>query len=191
MGYAIIAAIVLAAFKVRRPPMQAPSSLQSEILDLIPSLRGFAYSLTRNQSDTDDLVQETLTKALTHIDRFKPGTNLRAWLFTIQRNSFYTAHHKRRREPSMPVEDMPVTIAKAGQEWSLKLKTVHEALQHLPLEQREALILVGGAGFSYIEAAEVCGCAIGTIKSRVSRARAQLLVLLESENEMDFLHEAG
>ncbi|TRO87668.1 sigma-70 family RNA polymerase sigma factor [Glycocaulis profundi] len=169
--------------------MEQPSEIQSEILGLIPSLRAFAYSLARNRCDADDLVQETLAKALANLHRFEPGTNLRAWLFTILRNSFYNAHHKRQREPAMPVEDMPMTRSKPGQEWSLKLKDVHAALGKLPAQQREALMLVGGAGFSYIEAAEVLGCAIGTIKSRVNRARANLLTLLDSESELDFLEE--
>lgn len=169
--------------------MQTQPDMQKQILDLVPSLRAFAYSLARNQTDGDDLVQETLMKAIGSIERFKPGTNLRAWLFTIQRNTFYTNYTKRRREPPMPVEDMDMGSAKAGQDWSLKLKIVHDALEGLPMDQREALMLVGGAGFSYQEAAEICGCAIGTIKSRVSRARAQLLVLLGSETEKDFLEE--
>lgn len=169
--------------------MEEKSGLTSEILDLIPSLRAFAYSLTRNSNDADDLVQETLTKALTNIERFEPGTNLRAWLFTILRNTFYNAHHRRTREPVMAVENMPVTRSKPEQEWCLKLKEVHEALDKLPDQQREALLLVGGAGMSYIEAAEILGCALGTIKSRVNRARMQLLVMLDVENERDYLDE--
>lgn len=169
--------------------MEHASGLKSEILELIPSLRAFAFSLARNSTDADDLVQETLAKALTNIDRFEPGTNLRAWLFTILRNTFYNAHHRRVREPAMPVEDMPASRCKPEQEWCLKLKDVHQAIAKLPVQQREALMLVGGAGFSYIEAAEVLGCAVGTIKSRVNRGRMQLLLLLDCENELEFLEE--
>lgn len=169
--------------------MNDASGLKSEILQLVPSLKAFAFSLARDNEDADDLVQETLAKALANINRFQPGTNLRAWLFTILRNTFYNAYHRKSREPVMDVETMPASRSKPEQEWCLKLRDVHEALGKLPAQQREALILVGGAGFSYIEAAEVLGCAIGTIKSRVNRARAQLLVLLDCENELDFLDE--
>ena len=166
--------------------MKEPHAVRQEILDLIPSLRAFAYSLARNRNDADDLVQETLAKAIGNIHRFTPGTNLRAWLFTIQRNTFYTSCDKRRREPPMPVEEFDLGSQEAGQSWKLRLNLVHEALGELPAEQREALMLVGGAGLSYQETADICGCAIGTIKSRVSRGRAQLLAELDCESESEF-----
>src|SRR3546814_3401904 len=103
--------------------------------------------------------------------------------------SFYTNYHKRAREPLLAVEELPGVYAHASQEWSLKLRAVDEAMNKLPVDQREAIMLVGGAGMSYEEAAEVCDCALGTIKSRVSRARTALLRILESENEHDFLED--
>lgn len=165
------------------------SPLHEQMLALLPSLRAFARSLTRCPVEADDLVQESLTKALASIDQFTPGTNLRAWLFTIQRNTFYTNYHKRIREPVLLVDELPGAHTAASQEWALKLKDVDAALQRLPVDQREAVMLVGGGGISYDEAAEICGCALGTIKSRVSRARATLLRLLDSDTENDLLDE--
>lgn len=161
--------------------------IHDEIIELLPSLRAFARSLTRSPFDADDLVQETLTKAMANIDQYTPGTNLRAWLFTIQRNSFYTSYHKRSREPVLMVDELPWVHSAASQEWTEMVKDVDRALHRLPDEQREAVMLVGGGGLSYEEAAQICGCAIGTIKSRVSRARSGLLRLLESSSEADFL----
>jgi len=130
-------------------------------------------------------------KAISNAEQFSPGTNLRAWLCTIQRNTFYTKRHKSAREPIIMVEELPGVHAKASQEWSLKLKAVDEALRRLPADQREAVMLVGGAGVSYEEAAEICNCAIGTIKSRVSRGRSTLLRLLDSDDENDFFNDSS
>ncbi len=155
--------------------------LKDEIITLLPSLRGFARSLTRNDTEAEDLMQETLVKAIGSIHQFTPGTNLRAWLFTIQRNTFYTAYHRRRREPQMDAEAVDGLTSQPSQEWSLRLHKLDEALHQLPAEQREALMLVAGAGVTYEEAAEICECALGTIKSRVNRARCRLLEMLEDE----------
>ena len=143
---------------------------RDDIVELIPSLRAFAWSLSRNPADADDLVQETLTKAWTHRDKFEAGTNLRAWLFTILRNTWYTAVSKRRRE--VADEDGHHAAALSSQpvqEWAVELTALQGALNQLPPEHREALVMVGAAGLSYEEAAEICGCAIGTMKSRVNR----------------------
>jgi RNA polymerase sigma-70 factor (ECF subfamily) len=159
------------------------SSWRTDVVALIPALRAFAWSLSHNAADADDLVQEALTKAWTHRDRFQPGTNLRAWLFTILRNTYYTSLVRRRREVSDENGKYAASLsAPATQEWSVALKALQASLQQLPTEHREALILVGAAGMTYEEAAEICGCALGTIKSRVNRARAKLLKLL---NEAD------
>ena len=156
------------------------SSWRTDVVALIPALRAFAWSLSHNASDADDLVQEALTKAWTHRDRFEPGTNLRAWLFTILRNTYYTSLVRRRREISDENGKYAAALsAPATQEWSVALKAMQAGLQQLPTEHREALILVGAAGLTYEEAAEICGCALGTIKSRVNRARAKLLKLLD------------
>ena len=164
----------------------ATPDLRTQVLELLPALRAFARSLTRNRTEADDLVQETFLKALSNIDKFDPGTNLRAWLFTILRNTYYTEIRKRRRESdglsSLAQQDSNMG---PGQEWSVTLSSLKEALEMLPSDQREALVLVGAAGLSYEEAAEVCNCALGTIKSRVNRARAKLLSLMGAEATAD------
>lgn len=164
--------------------MTGLNSWRDSVVAMIPALRAFAWSLCHNGADADDLVQDTLIKAWSNRDRFEPGTNLRAWLFTILRNTYYTQLNRRRRE----VRDEDGDYAKLlrsppSQDWSLAMQDLQSALAQLPDEHREALILVGAAGLSYEEAAEICGCAIGTIKSRVNRARIKLQRLLDSEGE--------
>lgn len=159
------------------------ANLRNEIVCMIPALRAFARTLTRNAVDADDLLQESLVKALAHLAQFVPGTNLKAWLFTIERNTFYTQYNKRRRESLSVLEEADGVIAEPGQDWSMRVKVIDEALRQLPAQQRDALMLVGGAGLSYQEAAEVCECAVGTIKSRVNRGRLRLLELLEVDQE--------
>ncbi len=150
-------------------------SWRESVTALVPSLRAFAWSLSRNGADADDLVQETLTKAWTYRDRFEAGTNLRAWLFTILRNSWYSAVAKRRREVSdEDGQHAGRLTAEGNQEWTVELGALKLALDDLPPEHREAIVMVGAAGLSYEEAAEIAGCALGTIKSRVNRARNRL-----------------
>ncbi|WP_300576830.1 sigma-70 family RNA polymerase sigma factor [Phenylobacterium sp.] len=149
------------------------------VVAMIPALRAFGWSLTHNGSDADDLVQDTLIKAWANRDKFEPGTNLRAWLFTILRNTYYSLYRKRGRE----VQDSDGTYADrlathGNQESHLDLADFRKALAKLPEEQREVLIMVGATGLSYEETAEICGVAIGTIKSRVNRARSKLAELL-------------
>ena len=159
---------------------------REDVIGLIPALRAFAWSLSHNSSDADDLVQETLIKAWTHRDSFQLGTNLRAWLFTILRNTYYTAVVRRRREVADEDGRMAATLcAPATQEWSVAVVSLRAALLKLPHEHREALILVGAAGLTYEEAAEICGCALGTIKSRVNRARSRLLRIMEADEATD------
>lgn len=159
---------------------------RDSVVELIPALRAFAWSLSHNSSDADDLVQDTLIKAWTNRDKFEPGTNLRAWLFTILRNTYYTAAVRRRREVRDETGKYAATLSTGPtQDWSLAIRSLQAALAQLPDEHREALILVGAAGLTYEEAAEVCGCALGTIKSRVNRARARLLKLMEAEEAFD------
>ncbi|CAN7161712.1 sigma-70 family RNA polymerase sigma factor [Phenylobacterium sp. LjRoot225] len=168
--------------------MTATSSWRDEVVALIPALRAFAWSLCHNGSDADDLVQDTLIKAWTHRDRFEPGTNLRAWLFTILRNTYYTHVLRRRREVRDEQGEYAGALKTAPtQDWSVAVHSLQAALQQLPDEHREALILVGAAGLSYEEAAEICGCALGTIKSRVNRARARLLKIMDAEDASDVL----
>jgi RNA polymerase sigma-70 factor, ECF subfamily len=145
------------------------------MLAQLPTLRAFAYSLCNSFDRADDLVQETLLKAWQHIDRFEEGTNLRAWLFTILRNTYFSELRKKRRE----VEDADgkktdaLSVAPA-QQGHLDMQDFRMALSTLPADQREALVLVGAVGMSYEEAAGVAQCAVGTIKSRVNRARTKL-----------------
>ncbi|HWE46317.1 MAG TPA: sigma-70 family RNA polymerase sigma factor [Caulobacteraceae bacterium] len=161
---------------------QYKASWRADVVALIPALRAFAWSLSHNAADADDLVQDTLVKAWTHQSKFEPGTNLRAWLFTILRNTYYTAATRRRREAPDPDGVHAATLSCApSQEWSMTMHALHSALQQLPDEHREALVLVGAAGLTYEEAADICGCALGTIKSRVNRARARLVHIMEPE----------
>lgn len=150
------------------------------VMSQIPSLRAFAWSLSRNAADADDLVQETLTKAWTHRERYQAGTNLKAWLFTIMRNTWYSAATKRRREVADDEGRHAAGLtSEANQEWTVELTSLQTALNDLPPEHREAIVMVGAAGLSYEEAAEIAGCALGTIKSRVNRARNRLAQVME------------
>lgn len=159
---------------------------QGDVVALIPALRAFAWSLSRNGSDADDLVQDTLIKAWTHREKFEPGTNLRAWLFTILRNTFYTTALRRKREVPDPDGKHAATLhAAPSQDWAVALRGLQSALQQLPDEHREALILVGAAGLTYEEAADICGVALGTIKSRVNRARHRLLKIMDAVEPSD------
>jgi RNA polymerase sigma-70 factor, ECF subfamily len=162
-------------------------SVREGILATLPSLRAFAISLSGNVDRADDLVQETLLRALANIDSFEPGTNMSAWLFTILRNLFRSEYRKRRRE----VEDTDGRFAEGlksqpEQPSHVEFQEFRTALAKLPSDQREALILVGASGFSYEEAAGICGCAVGTIKSRVNRARSKLSALLYVDGADDF-----
>lgn len=167
---------------------EGESGWREEIVAQIPALRAFAWSLSHNSADADDLVQETLTKAWAHRDKYEPGTNLRAWLFTILRNTFYSSAARRRRE----VADADGKHAAAlttppTQDWTVAMRALEAAMRQLPDEHREALVLVGAAGLTYEEAADICSCALGTIKSRVNRARARLLRIMEADSAVDAL----
>jgi RNA polymerase sigma-70 factor (ECF subfamily) len=158
-------------------------TVRQSVLNAIPSLRAFAISLCGNVDRADDLVQETMLRALANINSFQPGTNMSAWLFTILRNHFRSEYRKRRRE----VEDSDGSYAESlkshpEQMGHVEFCEFREALAKLPSDQREALILVGASGFSYEEAANICGCAVGTIKSRVNRARTRLAELMAIDN---------
>lgn len=160
---------------------------RSELLSVIPNLRAFAMSLVGAADRADDLVQETLVRAWDKRDSFTPGTNLKGWLFTILRNEFYSQMRKRKREVADPEGAMAARLSTHPEQvGKLDMEDFKSAINTLPDDQREALILVGASGFSYEEAAEICGCAIGTIKSRVSRARAQLANLLKLEGDGEF-----
>ncbi|HEX6865923.1 MAG TPA: sigma-70 family RNA polymerase sigma factor [Caulobacteraceae bacterium] len=170
--------------------MTERSRWRDDVVALIPALRAFAWSLAHNGSDADDLVQETLIKAWANREKFAPGTNLRAWLFTILRNTYYTSITRRRRETPDPDGVFAASLSVGPtQDWSVALGSLRKALDALPDEHREALILVGAAGLTYEEAANVCGCALGTIKSRVNRARTRLLKMMEIDGARDAMAE--
>lgn len=156
------------------------------ILAEVPKLRAFAISLCGNPDQADDFVQETLLRAWTHIDQFQRGTNMAAWLFTILRNSLRSNYRKYRRE----IEDADGSyaermISQPEQNGRLEFEELRAALAKLPSDQRETLVLVVASGASYEEAAEICGCRVGTIKSRVHRARARLAQMLAIESVDD------
>lgn len=153
---------------------------RDELVTHLGVLRAFAMSLCRNPTLADDLVQETVMKAWKSIERFETGTNMRAWLFTILRNTYYTTYTKARREVADVDGVLSDNLAvKPDHDGKLAYSDFQKAFVQLPDEQREALTLVGASGFAYHEAAEMCGVATGTMKSRVNRARQRLIELLE------------
>ncbi len=167
--------------------MSQAVEFKAGLVQAIPSLRAFAVSLAHNADRADDLVQETLVKAWDKQSSFEQGTNLKAWLFTILRNEFYSQMRKRGREVQDSDGAMTARLAiHPGQQGQLDLDDFRRALATLPEDQREAIILVGASGFSYEEAADICGCAVGTIKSRVSRARTRLHELLSISDEGEY-----
>lgn len=157
------------------------------MLAALPGLRAFAVSLSGKQDKADDLVQDTIMKAWGKRDSFEMGTNIKAWLFTILRNEFYSQMRKRGREvqdsEGFYTERLAVHPSQYG---ALDLQDFRKALNELPDDQREAIILIGASGFSYEEAADICECAVGTIKSRVSRARVRLQELLDVKGTSDY-----
>lgn len=159
------------------------ASFRDLLVKEIPNLRAFAASLSGSVQLADDLVQDTMLKAWGNAGSFTEGTNIRAWLFTILRNTYYSLYRRRGRE----VQDVDGAYSSrvavsGGQEGALDLADFRIALAKLPEEQREVLIMVGATGLSYEETAEICGVAVGTIKSRVNRARTRLAELLGITN---------
>jgi RNA polymerase sigma-70 factor, ECF subfamily len=149
--------------------------IKDDIVGLLPDLRAFSRFLCREREAADDLVQNTVLAALDKQAQFTAGTNLKGWLFTIMRNRFYSDLRTQRRRPS-PIDHTTVAPLAAvdNPEATLELKELSVALFRLSPQAREALVLVGAGGFSYEEAAGLCGCSVGTLKARVSRARKQL-----------------
>lgn len=162
-------------------PASDPATFKRELTGVIPHLRAFARGLCGRPDVADDLVQETLLKAWAAQERFEPGTSMRAWTFVILRNAYLTDMRRNRfRADYDETVAERILVAPAAQEGPMHLSDMHRALLTLPPERREALLLVGAGGFSYEEAAQICGCAVGTIKSRVGRARAALSQMIES-----------
>ncbi len=159
------------------------AEFKSQMVALIPSLRAFARSLCGNPDMADDLAQEAMARAWKARGSFTMGTNFRAWMFMILRNIFYTTIRKNARMTSWDPEIAErVLVEPATQHVGIELNDVQKALDKLPPVQREMLMLVAAEGVSYEEAAMIAGCAIGTVKSRVARARAALVLLLEGQN---------
>ena len=157
---------------------------KDELVTHLPALRAFALSLTRNRATADDMMQDTVLKAWSNMDKFKPGTNMRAWLFTILRNNFYSSRRKLNREVADVDNAFSDTLSvKPDHDGRLQMMDFKDAFEQLADEHREALILVGASGFSYDDAAEMCGVATGTMKSRVNRARTKLAELLELNDD--------
>jgi RNA polymerase sigma-70 factor (ECF subfamily) len=165
--------------------MATDQMVTDDMVALVPQLHTFARSLCRDGVRADDLVQEALMRAINNIQRFKPGTNLKAWLFTIVRNEHYSQLRRSKFEAhGIDIELLPEPSVPPDHDGKLELRDLNRALASLSPGQRTALILVSVSGFSYEEAAEICGCAVGTIKSRVARARETLLEMLEGRQPM-------
>jgi len=158
-------------------------AFRNELVALIPHLRAFARSICRDAALADDLAQDAMLKAWRSRASFEAGTNMKAWAFTILRNLFYSEKRRSWRSQHLDPEVAESTlVANDNPSSQLDLLALRNALDQLPDEQKEALILVGAGGMSYEEAASVCGCAVGTVKSRVSRARSSLVARLNSDS---------
>jgi RNA polymerase sigma-70 factor (ECF subfamily) len=164
-----------------------------ELLETLPHLRAFARGLSGRPDFADDLVQEAAIKAWVARERFTPGTSMRAWTFAILRNHYLSELRRNRRQVDYDQELAErLLVMKPDQEDRLHLSDMQKALQKLSSERREALLLVGASGFTYEEASQICGCAVGTMKSRVARARAELGLLLNGEPDVtddDLAHQ--
>src|SRR5687767_15176890 len=164
----------------RFEPVPLPDDeFKDQLAQVIPHLRAFGRSLSGSRDLADDLVQETLLKAWAARKRFQAGTNMRAWTFIILRNLFLSQMRRARFKGEWDeITASKILAAPASQDRHIELSDMQRALMHLPQPQREALILVGAGGFAYEEAADICGCAVGTIKSRVARGRVALEALM-------------
>ena len=170
------------------PPENVLTS-KKELLAAIPALRRFSRTFHKSKPAAEDLVQETLVRAWHALDRYQPGTSMQAWLFTIMRNVFLTDYRKRDRETTGFTTDIAdyQGAQAAPQEWKIRAQDVQAALHRLPTEQRIAIVLCCVLGHSYQEAAEICCCEIGTIKSRIGRGKLALLSLLGEESRLSVL----
>jgi RNA polymerase sigma-70 factor, ECF subfamily len=160
--------------------------VRDAMLAAIPRLRAFAISLCRNGDQADDLVQETLMRSCASVSSFSPGTNMSAWLFTILRNLFYSECRRRRRTFESLDDHLETLTEQPAQLARTEYLELRAALAKLCAKDREILVLVGASGFSYAEVAKICGCAVGTVKSRVHRGRARLAELLSIETSDGF-----
>ncbi|MEQ1712135.1 MAG: sigma-70 family RNA polymerase sigma factor [Hyphomicrobium sp.] len=167
-----------------------PGDMQHELAALVPNLRAFARSLCGAADQADDLVQETLVKAWNSRQQFAPGSNLKAWLFTILRNTFLSERRKRKYEVQDVDGEFAQQLSVRGEQLGhMDFLDFQKSFNLLPEEQKEALILIGAEGFAYEEAALMCGCAVGTMKSRVNRARAKLSAMMGVDDASDLAAE--
>ncbi len=177
------------------PPLEGAARdrvFQRELVTLIPHLRAFARTLTGDATAADDLAQDAMIKAWDARASFQLGTNMKAWTFMILRNQFYSDKRRSWRSTQLDQEVAERTLVAIDDPGSpLALDELRLAMAMLPLEQREALILVGAGGFAYEEAADICGCAVGTVKSRVSRARKAIQAILDAGSYDRDGREAG
>ncbi|MFA7601737.1 MAG: sigma-70 family RNA polymerase sigma factor [Novosphingobium sp.] len=165
-------------------PADSDGVFKRDLLAVLPHLRAFARGLCGRADFADDLVQETAIKAWVARDRFTPGTNMRAWTFAILRNHFLSELRRNRHQAEYdPAAAERLLVMESDQEAPLHLSDVEQALRKLSPERREALLLIGAGGFTYEQAAQICDCAVGTMKSRVARARDQLARLLDPERD--------
>ena len=163
-----------------KPPSSDDNAFKTQLVALIPHLRAFARTLTGDPTAADDLAQDAMMQAWDARASYQMGTNMKAWTFMILRNQFYSEKRRSWRQSQLDQEAAERTlVAVDDPEAPVALDELRLSLAQLPAEQREALILVGAGGFAYEEAAEICGCAVGTVKSRVSRARKALHSILE------------
>lgn len=170
----------LARTPVSAETLAADQVFRDQLVDLLPSLRSFARGLCGWRDMADDMVQDAMLRGWAARASFTPGTNFRAWMFMILRNQFYTALRKDKRMSTWDPELAERVLVQApSQQDAIHVADVARALQKLPPEQREVLLLIGANGASYEEAAEIIGCAIGTIKSRLARGRKALAVLID------------
>ncbi len=167
--------------------MPLTSRVQKDMLECVPSLRAFAISLSGNVDRAEDLVQETLTRAIANIDTFDPITNMGAWLFTILRNVFRSQYRKRRREVEDADGSYVESLKKLPEQYGcVELSEFRAALAQMKPHEREVLILVGASGYTYEETAVVLDCPVGTVKSRLNRARTNLAKLLDHDEDHEF-----
>jgi RNA polymerase sigma-70 factor (ECF subfamily) len=166
-------------------PVAATEAFRTEMLKVMPRLMAFARVLTRHREAAEDLVQDTVVRALRAQHSFEPGSNMLAWLCTILRNQ-HISGLRRKRHDAMPIDDLPDSAASIGanQDDVVEMSEIRRALMKLSPEHREVLVMVAAAGLSYAEAAEICGCAVGTVKSRVNRARNELRRVLSGGSEI-------
>lgn len=165
----------------RPPGDRQETDFREQLLDLIPAMRAFARSLCHNRDEADDLAQDALYRALHAWRSFQEGTNLKAWVFTILRNRFYSTRRTAGRETSLDPEFAERTLVFSDDPYArFELDVVRRGLRQLPEEQREAILLICAAGLTYEAAAEISGVPIGTVKSRLSRGRASLSALVVS-----------